>query len=118
MVNMPVMSFFSFVTLKHARKTLNVIFARLNPHLIRVSGVGEMHVPRARRCFRLGLSCFPHVELVLDVFGEPERARERAREHEEECDHGPDEEGVQTPAPGPGLALDICGRGHLQKLAV
>lgn len=55
------------------------------------------------------------------MFGEVQRARERDHKHEEERDHGHGEEGVQTPAAGARggrLALNICGRGHLEKQRV
>ncbi len=42
----------------------------------------------------------PRVDLVLDVFGEVQRSRERDCKHEEERDHGHGKEGVQTPAAG------------------
>lgn len=104
---------------KPCLKTFNVqqkLFCNLKTHLIRVSGHRQMRNQRVRRSVQL--SRFPLVYFVLNVFGEPQRACERDRKHDEERDHGYGEECVQTPAAGARggrLTLDICGRGHLQK---
>lgn len=85
-------------------------------HLVSVSVLEQRRSQRVRS--PVCLSRRPRVYFVLDVFGEVQRARERDHKHDEERDDGPDEESVQTAAagaPGGRLALNICGRGHLEK---